>query len=374
MAPTGDRHSSASDAELVQTLRIKPIEEREPHALQELTLAQLQKLADAFDLGRIIRMDEALTTQCNITEPFRTGRGTFMIRIRHGEDFGERVAFIHAVMEYLRSSGLPVCEVMKCPGGASWTLWGDRIVEVHRYIPHDIGLNRDWRRMLAAAAALGDLHRTLHAFHRNEPPVPPEMRNDLLPAECWNMIPHAERNLEKFCVNAPENEVAIARSVLSETRDAILPLLDDYERTLGNLPWMFVHGDFHFWNLLYRSDEVAGIVDFDFLQERERLFDIAYAIQAILGYMNYIEGGDPERFALMHWDNLHLWLDHYDDAAHQPLTDFERQRLPQEILRIFLVNIVVTATQPEPIASLLQCAADLPLFRWLGSQEGFFVR
>lgn len=365
-------YTAASDAELVQTLRIKSTEEREPHNLMELSLAQLQRLVDAFDLGRIIHMDEALTTQCNITEPFRTGQGTFMIRIRHGEDFGERVAFIHAVMHYLRENGLPVCEVMRRPDGSTWTLWGDRIVEIHRYIPHEPGLHRDWRRMHAAASSLGDLHKALYRYHRDLPPVPPEMRNDLQPAECWNMIPHAERNLETYIDSASSEDAAIARGVLAEAREAIIPLLDNYERTLGNLPWMLVHGDFHFWNLLFRSDDVVGIVDFDFLQERERLFDIAYACQAILGYLNYVEGGSPEHFPLMHWGNLRLWLDLYDDVAHQPLSEFERRRLPLEILRIFLVNIVVSATQPNPVPSLLQSASDLPLFRWLAAQDGFF--
>ncbi len=367
-------HPAASDAELVQTLRLKPPDEREPHNLADLTLAQLQHLVDDFDLGRIIRMDEALTTQCNITEPFRTGQGTFMVRIRHGEDFGERVAFIHAVMRHLRNCGLPVCEVMSRPNGSTWTLWGDRIVEIHRYIAHEPGLNRDWRRMLAAASSLGDLHKALQTYRSDAPPVPPEMRNDLLPAECWNMIPHAERNLEKYCQRASPEDAAIARGVLAEVREAIVPLLDEYERVLGNLPWMFVHGDFHFWNLLYRSDDVVGIVDFDFLQERERLFDVAYAMQAILGYMNYIEGTEPAHFSTMHWDNLRLWLDLYDDAAHKPLSEFERRRLPLEILRIFLVNAVVSATQPDPVPSLLQSAIDMPLFRWLAAQDGFFIR
>lgn len=371
-APARGPSRPKSDAELVQTLRIQPWEVRSPHALTQLTLAQLQKLVDVFDLGRIIRMEEVLTTQCNVTDPFRTGQGLFMIRIRHGEDFGERVEFIHSVMRLLGRNGLPIPEVMSRPDGHTWTLWGERIVEIHRYIPHDKGLHRDWQRMHSAAASLGDLHRVLRGFSPTVPPVPPEMRNDLLPSECWNMLPHAERNLHHAMKGAEEAELA-AQHVLSQARDLLVPLLDDYERVLGNLPWNFVHGDFHFWNLLYRSDDIVGVVDFDFLQERERIFDIAYAIQAILGYMNYIEGGDPERFARMHWDNLRTWLDIYDDAVGEPLSEFERRCLPREILRIFLVNTVVSATQANPVEALQQSAVDIGLYRWLCAQEEFFL-
>ncbi len=361
-----------SETQVVQTLRIQPGEQRNPHHLKELTLAQLQRLVDDFDLGRIIRMEEALTTQCNITDPFRTGQGTFMIRIRHGEEFGERVEFIHAMMNHLRRCGLPVAEVMKRPNGSTWSLWGERIVEIHRYIPHDEGLHRDWQRMYSAAASLADLHSGLYGYNSPVPPVPPEMRNDLLPSECWNLLPHAEQNLyEAIKEETPESEAA--KQVLSRTRDLLVPLLDDYERVLGNLPWSFVHGDYHFWNLLYRSDDVAGIVDFDFIQERERVFDIAYAIQAILGYMNYIEGASADRFPKMRWGNLRLWLDTYDHVVSKPLTEVERRVLPREILRIFLVNAVVSATQPSPVETLQQSARDMDLYEWLYRQEDFFL-
>ena len=59
-------------------------------------------------------------------------------------------------------------------------------------------------------------------------------------------------------------------------------MLRDYPRIIGNLPWMTVHGDFHFWNVLYRADQIAAVVDYDFVQERERIFDIAYALQNVV--------------------------------------------------------------------------------------------
>ena len=62
-------------------------------------------------------------------------------------------------------------------------------------------------------------------------------------------------------------------------------MLHDYPRIIGNLPWMTVHGDFHFWNVLYRADQIAAVVDFDFVQERERIFDIAYAMQNVVSHL-----------------------------------------------------------------------------------------
>ena len=114
-----------------------------------------------FDLGRVIQMDKPLTTQCNTTDPFRTGRGTFLLRARHGEEFGARVEYLHYIIDHLCAHGFPAAPVMRAQDGSSWTTWGERIVEIHGFVPHDPGVHRDWRRMYAAATALGDLHRIL---------------------------------------------------------------------------------------------------------------------------------------------------------------------------------------------------------------------
>lgn len=371
MTKSSESLAKGQDGEIVKTLRINASEPRPRHFLTELTLAQLQRLVDRFDLGRIVKMDEPLTTQCNVTEPFHTGQGTFMIRVRHGEDFGARVEFIHTMMKHLRTSGLPVPEVMRCEGGRTWTLWDERIVEIHRFIAHEPGMHRDWQRMYAAASALGDLHMAFSSYSSDTPPVSPEMRNDLLPNECWNMLPHAERNIAAAEGEAEEIEQCL--HILSKSREALIPLLDDYERILGNLPWMFVHGDFHLWNLLYRGDEIVGMVDYDFLQERERLFDVAYCMQAIVGYMHYVEGRQPEEYPVMQWGNLKLWLDHYDASAHMPLTEVERKRLPQELLRIYLVNLIVSASQEYPLKMLMQASADFNLYQWISENPDLFL-
>lgn len=44
-----------------------------------------------------------------------------------------------------------------------------------------------------------------------------------------------------------------------------------------------VNGDWHLWNQLYSNDgTVKCIMDFDFIQEAERVHDVAYALWAIL--------------------------------------------------------------------------------------------
>lgn len=365
---------------VVHTLKLSAAERPEPRTLMHLSWAQLQRLADDFDLGRLIQMDKPLTTQCNTTDPFRTGQGTFMLRARHSEEFGARVEYLHALIDGIRAEGIPAPEVIRSRNGRSWTQWGERVVEIHRFVAHDPGIHRDWQRMYAAASALGDLHRALAKAAANRTPVPPEMRNDVPPEQCWTLLQEAEASLPDLAMDtgASATDQAAATEVVCRARALVEPLLKDYHRHVGRLPWMTVHGDYHFWNVLYRGDEIAAVVDFDFIQERERLFDIAYALQNVVTHLRGVHGVGPDGISLrapadLPWANVRLWLDHYDAATHLPLTEAERRWLPRELLRVFLVGVATGFLQEEPIESILRHGADLDLFEWIGGCEDLFL-
>jgi Ser/Thr protein kinase RdoA (MazF antagonist) len=338
----------------------------------ELTLPQLQRMADAFDLGRVIQMDKPLTTQCNTTEPFRTGRGTFLLRARHGEEFGARVEYLHLLIDYLCTHGFPSAPVMRSREGRTWTTWGERIVEIHGFVAHDPGVHRDWRRMYAAATALGDLHRMLGEAAAGKTPVPPEMRNDVSPEQAWTLLDEAEATFQSLSAR-PDYRTEQAIAISRRAREVLEPMLRDYPRIIGSMPWMTVHGDFHFWNVLYRADQIAAVVDYDFVQERERIFDIAYALQNVVNHLRNVHGSRLRNWGDLNWDNCRLWVDHYDEAAPQPLTEAERKWLPKEILRIFLVGIATAVLQDDPIEMTLRNGQELELFIWISQQKDLFL-
>ena len=356
-----------------RTLKFNPETRHAAAPSMELTLAQLQRLADVFDLGRVIQMDKPLTTQCNTTDPFKTGRGTFLLRARHGEEFGERVEYLHGLIDYLCANGFPAAEVMRSREQKSWTTWGDRIVEIHRFIPHDPGVHRDWRRMNAAATALGDLHRMFGRAAAGKTPVPPEMRNDVTPEQTWTLLDEAEATLHHLYAR-PDEDTRHAIGICQRAREVLEPMLRDYPRIIGNLPWMTVHGDFHFWNVLYRADQIAAVVDFDFVQERERLFDIAYALQNVIGHLRDTHVSPLRNgWGDLKWANARMWVDHYDEAAPLPLTEEERRWLPKEILRVCLVSIATSVLQDDPVEMVLKQGEDLELFVWISEQAELFL-
>lgn len=356
----------------LRTLKYNPGERFSTSTLTDLTLAQLQKLADAFDLGRVIQMDKPLTTQCNTTDPFKTGRGTFLLRARHGEEFAERVEYLHGLLDFLNERKFPTAEVMRSEKGKSWTTWGDRLVEIHRFVPHDPGVHRDWRRMYAAATSLGDLHCCLARAVAGKTPVPPEMRNDVGPEQIWTLLDESEAALNALAAK-PDARTEAAIEICRRARQVIEPMLRDYSRLVGNLPWMTIHGDFHFWNVLYRADQIAAVVDYDFVQERERLFDIAYAMQNVVTHLRNTHGSTLRNWSDLAWANVRIWVDHYDESTHLPLTKEERRSLPRETLRIYLVGIATAVLQDDPVELILKHGEDLELFIWLSQQKDFFL-
>ena len=355
-----------------RTLRYNPAARGESRAGMDLTLSQLQRLADAFDLGRVTQMDKPLTTQCNTTDPFKTGRGTFLLRARHGEEFGERVEYLHGLIDYLCAHSFPCPQVMRSREGKTWTTWGERIVEIHRFVPHDPGIHRDWRRMNAAATILGDLHCSLSRAAEGKTPVPPEMRNDISPEQIWSLLNEAEATLAAMHAR-PDDRTEQAITVCRRARDAVERMLRDYPRIIGNLPWTMVHGDFHFWNLLYRADQIAAVVDYDFVQERERIFDVAYALQNVVTHLRNVHGSILRNWSDLSWGNVRIWIDHYDEATHIPLTAAERRWLPREILRVYLVGVATAILQDDPVELILKQGEELELFIWLSEQSGLFA-
>jgi len=367
------RHSNigGDKQDLLNTIRVDPNMHRSSRTSVQLSWSQLQKLVDDFDLGRMIQMDIPTQTQCNTTDPFRTGQGTFLLRARHGEEYIERVEYLHEMINGLIALGFPVPEVMRKRNGKTWTLWGERLVEIHRFVPHDTGSHRDWQRMNAAAGILGDLHRTLDTLAKKISPVPPEMRNDIGPAYCLSLIDEGQYVVSQYLERDPE--AVVAQQVLARAREILEPMAENYERIIGSLPWLTVHGDYHFWNILYKADQIASVVDYDFMQERERLFDIAYAMQSVIAHLTRVHGVTVQHIPKQAWQNLRLWVDLYDETTHLPLTQVERARLPAEILRIFLVSVATSAGQENPIELLTKCAQEIDLYCWISQQDKMFT-
>jgi homoserine kinase type II len=123
-----------------------------------------------------------------------------------------------------------------------------------------------------------------------------------------------------------------------------------------------VHGDFWDDNVVFRGGRLAGLLDFDFLGERDRVEELALTLWF---YLLEPGNGSPDEQELHQVRSL---LDAYDDTSVLPLTAAERERLPLAVARqpawiagswIPVLDEARTRAQAADLATRLPTAATL---------------
>ena len=131
-------------------------------------------------------------------------------------------------------------------------------------------------------------------------------------------------------------ELSAAEALLATTQEhlgAMRPLL----------PHGIVHGDMHFWNVLYVRHEPVAVVDLDFLQRGYLIADIAYASV-------WLTAWDRDRDGL--WRGIQdRYIAAYEQGRRREMSDAERRCLPwarvMNALFFFLQNIVYSRDQAK---------------------------
>jgi Ser/Thr protein kinase RdoA (MazF antagonist) len=89
-----------------------------------------------------------------------------------------------------------------------------------------------------------------------------------------------------------------------------------------------VHGDMHFWNVLYKDKQPVAIIDLDFLQRGILIHDLAYAYIWLAAWESRRGGA---------WEGIgKRYVEAYETGRGQPLTDEEWICLPYFRIHIHL--------------------------------------
>jgi Ser/Thr protein kinase RdoA (MazF antagonist) len=218
------------------------------------------------------------------------------------------------------------------PPGEVPTVQG-RCVDIAPYIEHD-----DTHGHEASPDAWMKVGYWVGCLHRLGLPLAASAPTDLpygnYPGRLLTQI-----RLDKARAQVPSEwrpELAQAEALLATTQERL-------GKMLPVLPHGVVHGDMHFWNVLYVRHEPVAIVDLDFLQRGYLLADVAYACV-------WLTFWDRDRGGL--WRGIQdRYITAYEQGRQRALTDAERQCLPwarvMNALFFFLQNIVDSRGQAE---------------------------
>lgn len=267
--------------------------------------SELKRAINAY--GLVADSIERMAQGCYaLVYKIRNGERTYVVRIRSKMAKAYDVIFARkwgqAVSAEVRVP-VPLAPVGSVPRVAN------RCVEVVPYIEHDTDDHavgpEAW---ITIGEWVGRMHR-LGIPLSHEAPVE-------LP---YGNYPH------DALVNTYRNH---ARSTIPRSKLHLLRRAEDLlteagcflQAHRGGLESGVIHGDMHFWNVLYTEGNPVAIIDLDFLQRGYLISDLAYACIWLAAW-EHERGGD--------WCGvMRKYLAAYEYGRQKPLSEIEKECLP----------------------------------------------
>lgn len=257
-----------------------------------------------------------------------------------------RLLGLHAVRAALLKRGLRVPVPQK---------WRDRVLlrcgrrwaEMEEYIPH--------RRLKPTTAsyqwlfgALGRLHRALSRVDLRIPR--PCVATYAAPGSLHRWLAITARAVE----TTPECE-----PLISQLRTLIRGL-DRLWVPASQLPVQYIHGDARLSNIVQTGAEEPVYLDFGFLAQRPRIFDIAYALVFMAWALQ--AGQSPEQ---VDWALVPDLLDRYEESSGSRLSRLERRALLPMMVSVPLYAAALDGFTEDPAGKLMGRRSFIAFGAWL---------
>jgi homoserine kinase type II len=283
------------------------------------TDALVADIVEVFGLaGRIAWSDLGGSWTTNI---LIAGAGEPVVaRLHQGGTSADRLLAEQAARLALADAGIPAVRPLPTPAGRTVVrLAAGRLAELEPFVAWDTRMNTGplVRQGFGILARVHDVLRTTelptaartapHANHIFAADAAAATRLGAQRINSWG-----DANLARFAAEVVAHVDAVAAAE---------------ERLRAGRLTQIVHGDFWDNNVLFNGDDLAAVIDFDFMAERPRIDDLA-----LTAYFWFLEPGKGVPGAAEARE-LRSFVDAYDAAAVIPLSPLERLALPLAIAR-----------------------------------------
>ncbi|MDF2790179.1 MAG: putative homoserine kinase type (protein kinase fold)-like protein [Neobacillus sp.] len=295
-------------------------------------MKDLKRVCREFRIGRLQEVEDILGGgYINGNLKIRTTKGSFVVRIFLRKVEEARLHYAYSIVSKLAEEGVPALLPLLNTEGLSYTNYKEFVVQItpfveasrFQWVPEQAYYSgKTLRRMHDTLIGIGNGPKSTgvyHYFRLNPATMMQELIKDghTLPNHEGNAIDDFYRLLETSAINK------------------------------SNLPKTIIHGDWNPSNQLFNENhEVCSFMDFDTLQQAERIFDVAYAL-----YFFLIQ----RRNEMVTQEFL---------KGYGPLTQEEIEVLPFLIAKIGLhFGILVKSGE-------FQFERDLDQLKWVISEQG----
>ena len=239
----------------------------------------------------------------------------------------QRVAFTHAVQNFLYQEDFPVPRLLPNNSGETFSVCDNppKTGEVYALSEFIEGSDYDVansEQLRTSGEMLGRLHQQLHWFQPQIQPAGPPLETEIftqLQERLSRLQPVVEKDLvSPVQIDSWIHEIDVLQSSVGALRNT------RYE------PEWIIHGDYRAQNLKFDGSDIRAILDLDTARPASRLYDLGYA----LVFFPAVYQDTP-----LTSNQRSIFLRAYESIC--PLSETEREMLPTHLRLAFLRGLTL---------------------------------
>lgn len=246
------------------------------------------------------------TARGTMNDVFIVGRGSpeFVLRGHRHTDPG-RVGLEHDVMDTARAAGVPASRTVATRDGSRFVEVAGRYWSLLEWLPGEHADRSAFTPL--QARPMGEMLAIIHSTFASLPHVPAEPRSNKATATTVDRIDGLIRRIETMPVLQSKDHRA--HSWLTDQRAWLANRIDEHVAPCDDA--QVIHGDYHDANLLYRGDEIAGVIDWDKAGTRSASEEVVRCVHLSFG----LDGATSTAFLDGYRSRRSLSNDQLDAAA-----------------------------------------------------------
>ena len=236
-----------------------------------LDLKDIHMICEEYDIGRLKSVIKHFEQTANINLLIESQEGRFVAKLF--KVIPERYRNIINFIEIVRRHNVPALLPIQNKNGEYLINIKGHDVQLTPYIPASPFCFTP-RQMKSSGETLKKIHT---AF--NDDFDIPDPAASIYPST--SVLSEALMRLENLRGSISDEQIALIKNLHER-------IINKWEDKSKGLPTTIIHGDWKVENQLFtRKGDVCCVLDYDFIQRKERLFDITYALWIFLSNPKY---------------------------------------------------------------------------------------